>query len=72
LILSRNKIILVSLAARPVLGPTKPPNQKVSRAISLGLKWLGCEANHPPSCSADVRNGGILTMPLCLHGKMLN
>jgi hypothetical protein len=44
-------------ASRPALGPTQPPIQWVKRALSLGIKWPGREADHSPPCSAEVKNG---------------
>jgi hypothetical protein len=29
-----------------------------TRTISLGVKWLGCEADHSPPSSAKGKNGG--------------
>jgi hypothetical protein len=31
-----------------------------TRAFSLGVKWLGCEADHPPPFNAEVENGGAV------------
>jgi len=42
-------------ASRPALGPTQPPIQWVPGALSLGVKWLGHEADHPPPYSAEVK-----------------
>jgi hypothetical protein len=39
-----------------VLGPTQPPIQWV-----LGVKWLGGEADHSPTNSAEVQNTWIYT-----------
>jgi hypothetical protein len=33
-------------------GPTQPPIQWVPGALSLGVKWPGREADHPPPSSA--------------------
>jgi len=38
------------------LGPAQPPIQGVPGALSLGVKQLGCEADHLPSSSAKVKN----------------
>ena len=35
---------------------TQPHIEWVLRAGSLGVKWLMCEANHSPPCSAEVKN----------------
>jgi hypothetical protein len=37
------------------LGPTQPPIQWVPGALSLEVKWPGCEADHSPSSSAEVK-----------------
>jgi hypothetical protein len=37
-------------------GPTQPPIQGVLWAVSGGVKWLECEADHSPPSSAEVRN----------------
>jgi hypothetical protein len=48
-------IFLFTTVSRPTLGPTQPPIQWVPGALSLGVKWLGCEANHSPPSSAEVK-----------------
>jgi hypothetical protein len=42
--------------SRMALGPTQPPIQWVSWALSLGVKQPGHEADHSPPCSAEVKN----------------
>jgi hypothetical protein len=37
--------------------PAQPPSQQV---LSLGVKSLGREADHPPPSKADVKNGGAI------------
>jgi hypothetical protein len=37
------------------LGPPKPPIQWVPGALSLGLKQLGCEADHSLPSSAEIK-----------------
>jgi hypothetical protein len=49
-------IFLPTTVSRTVLGPTQPPIQWIARAISLGVKWLGREADHSPPSSAEVKN----------------
>jgi hypothetical protein len=44
--------------SRLVLGPTQPPIEWVSRAVSPGAKWLVCEAERSPPSSDEVKNGG--------------
>jgi len=50
----RNGIILFVAASRPALGPTQPPIQWVSRAITPGVKRPGREADHTPPSNAEV------------------
>jgi len=40
----------------------------------LGLKQLGCEADHSPPSSAEVKNAWSYTstLPVCLHGMVLS
>jgi hypothetical protein len=42
-------------ASRTVLGPTQLPIQWVPGDLSLGVKQLGCEADHSPPSSAKVK-----------------
>jgi hypothetical protein len=37
------------------LGPTQPPVQWVPGALSLGVKWLGHEADGLPPSSAEAK-----------------
>jgi hypothetical protein len=41
--------------SRMAVGPTQPPIQWVPEALSIGVKWLGCEADHSPLPSAEVK-----------------
>jgi hypothetical protein len=41
--------------ARPALGPTQPPIQWVTGALSLRVKRPGCEADHTPQSTAEVK-----------------
>jgi hypothetical protein len=54
------KIFLYSKAFRLALGLTQPPIQWTLGALSLGIKWKGCEGNHSPTSSAKVKNGGAI------------
>jgi hypothetical protein len=54
LIPSRGKVFLYFIVSRPPLGPTHPPIQWELGAISWEVKWLGCEVDHSPACSAKV------------------
>jgi hypothetical protein len=42
-------------ASRKDLGSTQPPMHWVPRAVSLGVKWPGREADHSPPSSAEVK-----------------
>jgi hypothetical protein len=50
--------------------PNHHPIQRVLGAFSLGIKWLGCEADYLSPSSADVNNNWSSTSsPLvCLYG----
>jgi hypothetical protein len=49
-------IFLFTTASRTALGPTQPPIQWVSGALSLGVKRPGREADHSPPSSTEVKN----------------
>jgi hypothetical protein len=49
----------------PVLGPIQPPIQWVPRAVSQGIKRPGCEDNHSPPSSTEIKTGGAI--PSLLH-----
>jgi hypothetical protein len=53
-------LVLVSTMSRMALGPTQPPIQWVPGVLSLGVKQLGCEADHSPPSSAKVRMCGAI------------
>jgi hypothetical protein len=46
-------IFLYSTAFKLALGPTEPPTKLVP-----GVKRPGCEADHLPLCSAEIKNAG--------------
>jgi hypothetical protein len=48
-------IFLFTTASRTVLGPTQPPIQWVTGALSLAVKWAKREADHSPTSSAEVK-----------------
>jgi len=54
--LSLTAVLSGFVAYKPALGPTHPPIQWVSGALSLAEKRLGRETNHSPPCSAEFRN----------------
>jgi hypothetical protein len=63
-------IFLFTTASRTALGPTQPPIQWVPRALSLGVKRPGREADHSPPSRAEVKNAWSYTStpPIRLHG----
>jgi hypothetical protein len=67
-------IFLFTTVSRPALGPTQPPIQWVPGALSLGVKRRGCEADHSPPSTAEVKSAWNYTSitPLRLHGMVLS
>jgi hypothetical protein len=49
-------IFLFTTASRTALGPTQPPIQWVSGALSLGVKRPGLEADNSLPSRAEVKN----------------
>jgi hypothetical protein len=49
-------IFLFTTASRTAQGPTQPPIQWVPGALFLEVKQPGCEADHSPPFSAEVKN----------------
>jgi hypothetical protein len=54
------EIFLFSITSRPALGSTYPPIPWVPRAVYLGIKQLGDEADHSSPSSAKVKSGGAI------------
>jgi hypothetical protein len=54
-------ISLFTTASRTALGPTQPPIQWVTGALSLGVKRPGREADQSPPSSAAVKNAWSYT-----------
>jgi hypothetical protein len=63
----RIKNFLFSKSSRPALGSTQP-TQWVPRALSLGVKRPGREANHSALENVDL----YIHSPIRLHGVVLN
>jgi hypothetical protein len=64
-----------STSPRPALWPTKPRIQWVPWALSPRVKRPGCEADHSPPLSAEVKKIWIYTYinsPIRLYGVVLN
>jgi hypothetical protein len=55
-------IFLFTTASRPALGPTQPPIQLVPGAFSLEVKRQGCEADHSPPSSAEIKESLVLNL----------
>jgi hypothetical protein len=49
-------VFLLTTASRTVLGPTQPSIQRLSGALSLGVKRPEREVDHSPPSSAEVKN----------------
>jgi hypothetical protein len=58
-------IFLFTTASRTALGPTQPPVQWVSGALSVGVKRPGREADHSPPYSTEVKE----CVELYLHSR---
>jgi hypothetical protein len=67
-------IFLFTTASRLALGPTQPPIQWVSRALSLRVNRPGREADHSPPSSAQVKTSWSYTSTpsVRLHGVVLS
>jgi hypothetical protein len=61
-------------ASRTAVGPTQLPVQWVTKALSLGVKRLGREADHSPPSSAKVKERVELYLhsQIRLHGVVLS
>jgi hypothetical protein len=59
--------------SKRALGPSQPPIQWVLMAVSPGVKWPGCEADHSPPPSAKIKNDELhYISSICLHDVVLN
>jgi hypothetical protein len=56
-------LFLFSITSRPALGPTQPPIQLVSGAVSPGVKQQRREAGHRLPSSIEVKNEDIPPLP---------
>jgi hypothetical protein len=73
LISIRGKVFLSYITSRLGLGPAQPPVQWILEAVFLGVKQLGCKADHSPPRSAEVKNdGAVCPLPIYLQGIVLN
>jgi hypothetical protein len=60
----RGKRLSYCTMSKSALGPIQPSIRWVLEALSPGITWLGCEADHSPPSSAEAKNS--------LHGVMLH
>jgi len=59
-------------ASRSALGPTQPHVKWISGALSQGVKWPGCEPDHSPPSSAEIKNvWGYTFIPPARHYGMV-
>jgi hypothetical protein len=67
-------IFLFNTASRTALELTKPLTGWVPRAVPLEVKWAGCEADHSPPSSAEVKDewSYTSTLPVRLIGMVLS
>jgi hypothetical protein len=57
----RDFFLLATALSRPAMGPTQPPIQRVTRALSLSAKRPGHVSDHPHSYRAEVKAAGSYT-----------
>jgi hypothetical protein len=60
-------IFIFTTTYRPALGPTQPPIQWLSGALSLGVKWPVHEADHSLPSSAEINYAWIYTSTPAVH-----
>jgi hypothetical protein len=67
-------IFLFTTVSSTALGLTQPLNQWVLGALSMGVKWLGHEADHSTPSGAKVKNAWSYTSipTISLHGMVLS
>jgi len=51
-----DEILNLQAFPRPAMEPIQSPIQWVLGVLTVGVKWLGHEANHSPLSSAKVMN----------------
>jgi len=42
--------------SKAAVGPTKHPMELMLEIVSKGLKWCGCQVDHPTPSTAEVAN----------------
>jgi hypothetical protein len=69
----RGKIFLFSYCPDRLWGQRNLLSKGYCGEISPKIKLPGREADHSPSFSAEVKNGGLMTtLPVCLRGIVFN
>jgi len=58
---------LFTTASRPSLESTQPLIQWILGTLSMGVKWVGHEADYSHSFSAEVKNAWCKLLPLLPH-----
>jgi hypothetical protein len=57
----KGTLFLFPLGSKPALGPTHTPIRWVPEAPFAGIKLPEREADHSPTSSAEIKNGGVIT-----------
>jgi hypothetical protein len=68
----RQEIFLYSTASRLWFWTNQPSNPMGTGGYFPGVKRLRHEADHSPSFTTKVKNGGAILCSPCLHGVVLN
>jgi hypothetical protein len=63
------EFLLFATASEPAVGPTQPPNQRILRTLTPGVKRSKREADHSPPSSSEVKSEQTYTStpPIHLH-----
>jgi hypothetical protein len=65
---------LFSIISRWAIGTTQPPVHLLLEAVASWVKRQKCEADHSPTSSAEVKNGGAIPPPVHMtsqHGPRI-
>jgi len=65
----QQEFYVFSKSSKLAVGCDKPPTQWVMVAPFMKVQWLGCEPDHPPAYSGEVKKElNCTTLAVCLHG----